>query len=521
MTSIDTAPETIPEAARQAAQRWPDQPAMIDGDRRWTFAELWRDARRAAAALIATGTESGDTVAVWAPNSAQWVLAALGAQIAGARIVPVNTRLKGVEAADILRRSHTVRLVTTRGFLGVDYPTLIADEDLPELRHIQLVEDWDAFVGGAQDGPAVDERLARLRPDDISDVLYTSGTTGSPRGVLTSHHQVTWMFDRWARRVDLQAGDRYLIVNPMFHVFGYKAGWVACLLMGATILPMATFDVPEVIRRIERERISFLPGPPTIFQSLLAENARGGGSFASLRVAVTGAAPVPPVLVERLHRELGLTNVVNGYGMTEHGAITMTCKGDDAETVANTCGCVLPGVEIRCVDARGESLPPGAVGEFRVRGFGVMKGYLDDPAATAAAIDADGWLHTGDVGSLDERGYLRITDRKKDMYISGGFNCYPAEIEKLLSGHTAIEMAAVMGVPDERMGEVGRAFVVLRPGADATADDVLRWAKGAMANYKVPRSIVFVDDLPKNAAGKIVRSDLRALDAAGAGGPAA
>lgn len=509
MNSTVSWPETIPEAARQAAERWPHDLAMIDGDRRWTFPELWRDARLAAAALIATGTQRGDTVAIWTPNSARWVLAALGAHIAGARIVPMNTRLKGVEAGDILRRSHSNRLLTTCDFLGSDYRTLLADEELPQLRRMDVVEDWDVFVAAAVDTAAVDDRLRQLRPEDISDVLYTSGTTGFPRGVLTAHHQVTAMFGRWANRVGLQHGDRYLIVNPMFHVFGYKAGWVAALLLGATILPMATFDVPEVIRRIGEDRISFLPGPPTIFQSLLAENARGGGDFASLRVAVTGAAPVPPIMVERLRRELGLTNVVNGYGMTEHGAITMTCQGDDAETVAHTCGCALPDVEIRCVDDNGRDLPAGEAGEFWVRSPFVMKGYLDDPVATAATIDAEGWLHTGDVGTLDDNGYLRITDRKKDMYISGGFNCYPAEIEKLLCAHPAIEVAAVVGVPEERMGEVGKAFVVLRPGAQVSPDEIRAWARDAMANYKIPRMVVIVDDLPRNAAGKILRRELR------------
>jgi acyl-CoA synthetase (AMP-forming)/AMP-acid ligase II len=232
-------------------------------------------------------------------------------------------------------------------------------------------------------------------------------------------------------------------------------------------------------------------------------------NFSSLRVAVTGAAPVAPALVERMRDELGMSNIVNGYGMTECGAIAMTRQGDDAETIAHTCGCPLPGIEVRCVGDDGRDLPPGTPGELWVRGHAVTKGYLDDPEATAEAIDADGWLHTGDIGTIDARGYLAITDRKKDMYISGGFNCYPAEIEKQLAAHPAIEMAAVIGVPDERMGEVGKAFVVLRPGATADAAGIVRWARDHMANYKVPRHIDFVAALPRNAGGKVLRMELR------------
>jgi HIP---CoA ligase len=203
---------------------------------------------------------------------------------------------------------------------------------------------------------------------------------------------------------------------------------------------------------------------------------------------------------------------VNGYGMTECGVIAMTCKGDDAETIAHTCGYPMPGMEVRCVDDQGHDVPRGQAGEFWVRGHSVMQGYLDEPEATAEAIDADGWLHTGDVGTIDARGYLAITDRKKNMYISGGFNCYPAEIEKLLTAHPAIETAAVIGVPDDRLGEVGKAFVVLRPGNDADEAGIIRWARENMANYKVPRKVVLVDALPRNAGGKVLRDALQELE---------
>ena len=505
-------PRTIAAAAQGAAAAWPDEIAVIEGAREWTFQELWRDARACASACLALGVWPGDRFAIWAPNSRAWIVAALGALMVGAQLVPLNTRFKGVEAGDILRRARVKALFTVGEFLGTDYPALIRGLDLPDLQHTGLLEDLEAFTArgqGAGDS-RVDLAVSLLQPDDVSDILFTSGTTGAPKGAVTTHRQVTQIFGDWATRVDLRHGDRYLIVNPFFHTFGYKAGWVASLLVGATVIPMATFDVPEVVRQIEANRINFLPGPPTIYQSLLAELAGGKPrDFSSLRVAVTGAAPVAPALVERMRAELGMQNVVNGYGMTECGVISMTRKGDDAETVANTCGFPMPGMEVRCVLDDGRDAPIGEAGEILVRSNAVMRGYLDNPIATDEAIDSDGWLHTGDIGTLDARGYLRITDRKKDMYISGGFNCYPAEVEKLLCDHPAIQVAAVVGVPDERMGEVGKAFVILRPGATADPAEIIGWARQAMANYKAPRFVEIVADLPRNASGKVLRMALR------------
>jgi len=509
-------PETVPAAARATAQRIGDRIGLIDGERSWTFAELYRDARAVASAYIARGIGKGDLVAIWAPNCCEWVLAGLGAHIAGAAIVPLNTRMKGLEAADILFRSRAKILVATEHFMGFNYPAMIKGEALPALQSIVVMDGhgaggWEAFIAGGKgaDDPAVDAAEAAVTPDYISDVMFTSGTTGSPKGVLHSHGNIVPLFRKWAERVDLREGDKYLIVNPFFHTFGYKAGWSACLTMGATIIPVPIFNVDEVARLIEEEKVTFIPGPPTLYQSLLQGLVGQKRDFSSLRVAVTGAAPVPPALVRRMRSELGMNNVVNGYGMTECGAISMTGQGDSPETVANTCGYALPGIEIKCIDDAGRTLGADEAGEVLVRGRGVMHGYLDNPEATAEAIDADGWLHTGDIGTLDAEGYLRITDRKKDMYISGGFNCYPAEVEKLLSGHPSIEMAAVIGVPDETMGEVGKAFVVLIPGATPDAAGIIAWARENMANYKVPRTIEFVTELPRNAGGKVLRTVLR------------
>lgn len=505
-------PPTIPHLAEAAAARWGNAPALREEGECWSYAELWRRARMAAAAFLHAGITKGDRVAIWAPNSRDWIVAAIGAQTAGAAIVPLNTRLKGQEAGDILRRTGARLLFTVSDFLGTNYPALIKDQQLPALeRTLCFDHDWQGFVAGGQSvsADAVDAALSALTADDVSDIMFTSGTTGVPKGVLTTHSRIIPMFKNWTELVDLRPGDPYLIVNPFFHSFGFKAGWVAALIAGAVIVPMAVFDVGRMIDHIEQDRIAFIPGPPTIYQALLAERATRSFDTRSLRSAMTGAATVPPVLIERMQSELGFDQVLTAYGMTECSNITACRPGDPVDLIANSCGRAIPGMEVKCVKDDGNDAAPGEIGEVWARGYGVMLGYLDDPTATAEAIDALGWLHTGDVGVMDENGYLRITDRKKDMYISGGFNCYPAEIEKLLSAHPAIGQVAVIGVPDERMGEVGQAFIILRPGAAANEADIITWARDAMANYKVPRHVSFVDSLPLNASGKVMKTELR------------
>jgi acyl-CoA synthetase (AMP-forming)/AMP-acid ligase II len=275
------------------------------------------------------------------------------------------------------------------------------------------------------------------------------------------------------------------------------------------------FDAGAVLERIGKERISVLPGAPTLYQSLLAHPDRAKVDLSSLRVAVTGAAPVPVELVERMRRELGFEVVVTAYGLTESsGTVTMCLPSDDAETISTTSGRPIAGVEVRCVGNDGRETPPGEAGEIQVRGFNVMRGYLDDPAETAKTIDAEGWLHTGDVGVLDGRGYLRITDRIKDMFIVGGFNCYPAEIENLMYGQGGIAQVAVVGIPDDRQGEVGVAYVVPKPGAELTSQAVIAWCREHMANYKVPRRVEIVPALPTNASGKVLKYELRRRAAA-------
>ncbi|MFJ4472895.1 FadD3 family acyl-CoA ligase [Streptomyces sp. NPDC089424] len=502
---------------RWAAERYADAEAVVEGRTRIPYAELGARVERAAAACMAHGLRPGDRVAVWAPNSLDWIVSALGAVSAGAVLVPLNTRFKGAEALDVLRRSGTRLLFVTGTFLGTSYVASLrraaGPGELPE-QVVVLAEDapsdfrtWKDFLAkGEGIGPAeVRERASRVAGADPSDIVFTSGTTGRPKGVVITHAQSLRAYDIWGDLAGLRPGDRYLIVNPFFHTFGYKAGVLACLMRGATMIPQPVFDVGTALANIAAERVSVLPGPPTLLQSLLDHPARDAHDLSALRLVVTGAAVVPLRLVERLRGELGVETVLTAYGLSEAGGIVTMCRrGDDPAVIAATSGRAIPGTEVR-VDA-----PLGSPGEVLVRGFNVMRGYHEDRAATEEVISPDGWLRTGDVGVLDEAGNLRITDRVKDMFIVGGFNAYPAEIEQLLGLHPEVADVAVIGVPDGRLGEVGKAYVVRRAGAVLTADDLIAWARREMANYKVPRAVEFVGALPRNASGKVVKGRLRA-----------
>ncbi len=499
---LTTLPPTIPHAAEAAALAWPDSLAVIERGTVWTFAELWDRAQAGAADLTRRGVQPGDRVAIWAPNSREWIVAAIAMMACGAQLVPLNTRLKGGEAAALLQRTRAKLLFTVTGFLGIDFVASLAGYELPDLSETVLLDGWAP-------SPSEPVSLDHIDGETICDILFTSGTTGEPKGVLMTHSRVLPQCAEWIRNTRLAKGERYLIANPFFHAFGTKVGWVACLLSGATAVPMPQFDAEQAVRLIEDHRINFLPGPPTIFQMLLARKSCADFDTASLRGGTTGAATVPPPLIERIRSELGIRDIITAYGMTECVNITGCRPGDAAETIARTCGVAVPGNEVKTVDDDGNTLPAGEAGEILVRGRGVMLGYLDDPAATAAAIDAEGWLHTGDVGTLDVDGYLTITDRKKDMFICGGFNVYPAEVERQLSAHAAIAQVAVIGAPDERLGEVGKAYVVLQAGSGATEAELIEWARAQMANYKVPRTVELVAALPVNAAGKVMKDVLR------------
>lgn len=526
----DLAFGTIPGLVEWSGQRFADAEALVDGDVRMTFAELSVKVDEVARGLIALGVDVGDRVAIWAPNCHEWVLGALGAVRAGAAIVTLNTRYKGGEAAFILRTSGAKWLLSVRGFLGVDFPQALVGEDVGDLSDIVILR------GGAE-GPAPDSvrvrtlgdliaageavspessaaRAAGIEPNSVCDLVFTSGTTGQPKGAMTTHAQTLRTFATWASIVGLRAGDRYLVVNPFFHTFGYKAGLLASLMAGATVVPEPVFDVDAVLDRIAQESISMLPGPPTLYQSILAHPRRGEVDLSTLRLGVTGAAVVPVELVIAMREELGFETVLTAYGLTEStGVVSMCRRDDDPETIATTSGRAIPDIEVRIIDPEGAEVPRGTAGEVVVRGYTVMPGYFENPEETKKTIDVDGWLHTGDVATMDEAGNLVITDRIKDMYVTGGFNAYPAEIEAILRGFDGISQVAVIGLPDDRMGEIGCA-VIVRADNDARDDEtfsaeVMSWARDAMANFKVPRRVELVAELPVNASGKVLKRELR------------
>ncbi|MER7823689.1 FadD3 family acyl-CoA ligase [Streptomyces sp. NPDC096097] len=511
-------PTTLARLPEYAAAAFGEREALADGEVRWTFVRLAAEIAAAARAAIAHGIRPGDRIAVWAPNSREWIACALGAVGAGAVLVPVNTRYKPAEAADIIRRSGARVLFTERGFLGTDYARDLhsSGEDLGALSSTVILrggtgsESWEAYLAAGSSVTEAD-RLARadlVRPDHLSDILYTSGTTGRSKGVTTTHGQTIRLYTSWSELVTLRAGDRCLLVNPFFHTFGYKAGVLACLLRGATMLPEAVYDTDRVLVRMAAERVSCLMGPPTVFHGLIRHPGRAAFDLSALRLAGTGAAAVPTSLVEEIRTVLGAPDVFTAYGLTESGGVVTVCPTDaDAWTVAHTVGLPLPDTEVRIASPLGDVLPTGEPGEVQVRGYHVTPGYLDDPAATIEAVLPDGWLRTGDIGVLDARGYLSITDRLKDMYVVGGFNAYPAEVENVLLTHPAITDAAVVGAPDERLGEVGVAYVVT--SAPVTAAELTAWTRERLANFKVPRRFTRLPELPRNAGGKLLKTELR------------
>lgn len=523
-------PDNLPALIADSAARFGDRLAIADGATRLSYQELGELVDAVSNGLIAAGVERGDRVSVWSPNTFHWIVAALASHRAGAALIPLNTRFTGSEAIDILDRGAARVLFLPDRFLGRDFLRTLQDsgggpgtsrpvDGLPRLELVVKipveggdssapqpgVRSWAELVAKQEGVP----QPPRVDGDTLCDILFTSGTTGQPKGAVSAHRQTVAVAEAWAERARVSEDDVYLIINPFFHSFGYKAGWVVALLRGATIVPLPRFDLDATLATIARERVTILPGPPTVFHSLLAHPRRGEFDLSSLRLAVTGAAPVPVALVERMRRELTFETILTAYGLSEAVVVTMCTSDDDPETISNTSGCATADFQVRVVDAHDRPLPPGEQGEIQLRGPNVMLGYLDDPESTAAAYTRDGWFRTGDVGCLDARGYLTITDRLKDMYTSGGFNVYPAEVENAILGLDGVKECAVIGSPDDRLGEVGLAFVIGNGQSALTEQQVIDHCRERLANFKVPRRVLFVEDLPRSALGKVLKRELR------------
>ena len=523
---------TVPSLLRSQAARYPGEVAVADGPVRISAGALREQAQEFARALMALGAGAGDRVALWAPNGWQWVIAACGIWDAGAVVVPLSTRYKAIEAGDMLSRTGASILVANARFLGSDYLRMLAAEfggpadgrpvkGLTDLRNILVLDgpgtppyvhgyDEIAELAQAVDPDQAEARACAVRGEDVFSILATSGTTGEPKGVMLSSAQILRAYWDWSDIVGLRAGDRYPIVSPFAHGFGINAGLLASLMRLAQMHPIAVFDPDHALELIESARLSILAGPPALFARLLSRDDLADHDISSLRVAVVGAAAVPTQLVRQMLDVLGFERVVNAYGLMEGSFVTATRTEDPIEVVAATAGRPAPGMEVLIVDGSGHPLPSGERGEILVRGYGVMCGYWNAPGLTREAVDSDGWLHTGDIGVCDERGNLSIVDRKKEMFIVAGFNAYPAEIENLLARHPAVAQVGVVGIPDSRSGEVGCAFVVPAPGAELAPETLIAWARQSMSNYKVPRRVFVVPELPLTSNGKVDKAALRA-----------
>ncbi|GAA3474792.1 AMP-binding protein [Nonomuraea roseola] len=477
--------ETIPRMLRDQAERLPRAAVTLDFD----LASLRERAQTVARALIAQGVRPGDRVAIWGPNDLSWVVNAFGVWDAGAVLVPISARAKELEAADLAGRTGARLLVSERR--------------LPSVRPFEGVRHALASVEEAE------ERALAVRGEDMCEIMSTSGTTGIPKGVMLDHAQILRGYGDWAEIVTLREGDRYPVIAPFAHGFGLNAGLLACVLRGATMMPVASFSPDGLMDLIENGGITILAGPPTLFVRLLDELDRRPRDVSSLRVAICGAAAVPASLVTRLVERVGLERMINAYGLMEGTVVSMTRAEDPVEVIAGSAGRPVPGIEVKIVDAAGKEVPRGERGEILQRGYGVMRGYWGEPAMTAEVIDDDGWLHTGDIGLLDLAGNLSVVDRKKELFIVNGFNVAPAEVESLLLREGSLAQAAVIGMPDARSGEAGWAFVVPRAGAEVTEEGLRAWAKANMSDYKVPLRVRVVEELPLNANGKLDKNALR------------
>ncbi|MBB4155085.1 acyl-CoA synthetase (AMP-forming)/AMP-acid ligase II [Sphingomonas jinjuensis] len=516
---------TITAAFAASAARNASRPAVRQGMREISFAEVDQLRRDGARGLIALGIRPGERVAIWGVNSLDWIVAGLALLTVGAVLVPVGTRLRGREAGAILRSADVRLIFTDHGFGGYDFVDAIHSESLPKLEHIVVlrsdaeaagqVRGWSSLVraGAGVAAQEVDRRAGAIRPDDLSDVLFTSGTTGQPKGVMMTHAQSIVACDHQARALGARSDDVLGALFPFAHNAGYRSAWQTSLLLGMRIDPIDVVNPDDLLQFVQANRTTLLPAVPTVYQSLIEHPARRDMDLSSLRVAMTGGTMVPMQLIFQIREQLGIPHIVNAYGMTETaGNISYTRAGDSDEVIARTVGRPLENLEVRIVDDNMRPLARDMVGQIAVRGFQVTHGYLNDAPATARSMTQDGFLLTGDIGLLGADGNLRITDRLKDMYICGGFNCYPAEVEEVFRKMPGVWQAAVVGMDDARLGQVGRAFIVAEPGLRLNEQEVIAWARENMAGYKVPRVIRFLDALPLNALGKVSKDELRQLD---------
>ena len=514
---------TIGAALEVARERWGEREALVDcgQQRRFSWAQLAREADKVAAGLIALGLQPGDRVAIWSLNRWEWTVTQFAAARAGLVFVTINPAYRLSEVEYALNRVGCTALIISPAFRTSDYPGMIAElgpgsARLPRLRHVVTMGErsWDDLIGAAKpdDVAAIARRAALVKPDDATNIQFTSGTTGSPKGVTLSHRNILNNGYFTGRYIRLTEQDRVCIPVPLYHCFGMVMGNLAALTSGAAMVyPGEGFDPLATLRAVADERCTALYGVPTMFIAELEHEAFAGFDLSSLRTGIMAGSPCPVEVMRKVNDRMHMREVTICYGMTETAPVSFQSSTDDSlERRCATVGRIHPHVEVKIVDAEGRTVPRGQSGELCTRGYSVMLGYWDDPEQTAAAIDAEGWMHTGDLATIDAEGYGNIVGRIKDMVIRGGENLYPREIEEYLYRHPAIRDVQVFGVADERYGEELCAWVILHEGAAMTDEDLRAFCRGQIAHQKIPRYVRFVGEFPLTVTGKVKKFEMRA-----------
>ncbi len=530
--------DTLGGILDRVVAQFPEREAIVSGQQRVNYATLIDKVNSLASALLQMGVKKGDKVAIWMSNIPEWVYVHFACMKIGAPVIPINTRYKVHELEYILRKSDSTTLFMMDHFLKIDYMPMIYEVcpelnecrpgaleagKVPLLRNVIVIGDrsypgmlaYESVLQSGKDNSsasALESAQKAVQPEDTYLIPFTSGTTGFPKGVVTTHYQYVKIIEGFSQRFQMTEEDRILVVSPFFHNMGNMTGMTLGACHGACILPMESFDPGEALRLIDEEKASNFSGSPTMYIMMLDHPDFPQRDTTSIRGCIIGGADVSPDLVRTIQDKMGIKDVISAYGMTENTGIS-TCSrpGDPIDVIANTAGRLMFGdCELMMADPEtGQEVPRGTQGEIRTRGWYVMKEYYKQPEETAAAFDSNGWFCTGDLGTMDENGYVRITGRLKDMFITGGVNAYPAEIESFLMTNPKIGMVAVAGVPDRRMGEVAMAFVKLKEGETATDEEIIAFAREKMANYKAPKYVKFVDDFPMTATGKIQKFILK------------
>ena len=519
--------ETIGSYFDRTVETYRDREALVVRHQnvRWSWGELGRRVDDLAAGLLTLGLERGDRVGIWSPNTSEWTLAQFATAKAGLVLVNVNPAYRRAELEYAMNKVECKALILAPALKTSNYleivQDLVKDKKLPHLKHIvrlgtektpgMLNFDDVAKAGGNAEKAKIADLAPKLQFDDAINIQFTSGTTGYPKGATLSHHNILNNGYFVGEGLKLTPEDRLCIPVPLYHCFGMVMGNLGCLTHGSTMIyPAEAFDPLATLQAVSEERCTALYGVPTMFIAQLDHPEFAKFDLKSLRTGIMAGSPCPIEVMKRVQSQMNMGEVTIAYGMTETSPVSTQCATDDpVERRVSTVGQVLPHIEIKIVDAEGKAVPRGETGEFCTRGYSVMKGYWNDEAKTKEAVDDAGWMHTGDLAVMDEQGYVNIVGRLKDMVIRGGENVYPREIEEFLYRHPKVQDVQVIGVPDQRYGEEVCAWIKLRDGETATAEEIREFCKGQIAHYKIPRYIEFVPEFPMTITGKIQKFVMR------------